>query len=227
MDEVIRSLGVYRSRHNMSRHARTLQKACKRIRNDPFFEEWHFMIMHRDSPHMGPIEDCVLGVVACPGWAHWSNERLVLMARHVDVQDSGQRRYPRKIEYAIKVVILPPPGSLPISLGGNEDAYPPHTESIRLANAFREAAYEWEAELAGKMTVPALDSSFGVAQQGLSSMHTDEGPADNLSGNASQSEPTIIQHALEWPQEVSQDTLDSALVWQQVSGVPEYDSGAG
>ncbi len=221
MDEVIRSLGVYRSQHNMSRHARTLQKACKRIRNDPFFEEWHFMIMHRDSPYMGPIEDCVLGVVACPGWADWSNERLVLMARHVDARDSGQRRQPRKIEYVIKAVILPPPGSLPISLSGNEDAYPLHTESIRLANAFREAAYEWEAELAHKMAVPASDLSFGVAQQGLSPTHTDEGPADNPSEKASLD---MIQHAMEWPQEASQDTPDSVLVWQQVSDVPEYDS---
>ena len=221
MDEVIRSLGMYRSQRDISGHARTLQKACKRIRNDPFLEEWHFVIMDSSSPCGVLVGDCVLGIAACPGWADRSNERLVLMARYVDVQDSGQRRHPRKIEYAIKAVILPPPGSLSISLGGNEDAYPPHTESISLANAFREAAYEWEAELARKMTALALDSSFGVAQQGLSPTHADEGQHGDLPEKPSL---TMIQRAMEWPQEARQGIPDSAPVRQQVSDVPEHDS---
>jgi len=208
----------------MSRHARTLQKACKSIRNDPFFEEWHFVIMDRDSPYRGLFQECVLGVVACPGWADRSNERLVLMARHVDADELGQSCRPRKIEYAIKTVVLPPPGSLPIALGGSEDTYPPYTESIRLATAFRERACEWEAELAHRMTAPTLDSSFGMAQQGLSSMYADQMPEDYLSEKSRTGEPLMVQNTLEWPQAASQGIPDSAPLRQQVSDMPEYDS---
>ncbi len=167
MNEVIRSLDMYRLRRNTSRHARTLQKACKRIRNDPFFRGWRFALINRDSPPGGFIEEYPFGIAACPGWADRSGERLVIMARRIDVQDLGQRCRPLRIEYAIKRVALPPPGALLTYLGGNEHLYPPCIEPISLAAAFREAAYEWEAELGPKVT-------------DMSSMHADPGPADDL-----------------------------------------------
>lgn len=166
MNEVIRSLGRHRSRRDMSKHARTLQKACKRIRNDPFFRGWRFAFVDRDSTHGGLTEECVLGIIACPSWADCGSERLVIVARHTDGRDWGRRRRPARVEYAIKNIVLSPPGSLHTDRGGNEDTYPPHIEPISLAAAFRETAYEWEAQLARKMTR-------------LSSVRTDQGQEDH------------------------------------------------
>jgi hypothetical protein len=216
MNEVIRSLGRHRSRRNMSKHARTLQKACKRIRNDPFFRGWRFAFVDLDSTHGGLTEECILGIIACPSWADCGSERLVIVARHTDGRDLGRRRRPARVEYAIKNVVLSPPGSLHTDRGGNEDTYPPYIEPISLAAAFRETAYEWEAELVRKMTH-------------LSSMRTDQGRADDLIEKVHASETVIVQSARELPQGASQSMPDSASIQEQVSSPvdsPEHSFAA-
>ena len=216
MNEVIRSLGMYRSRRNMPRYARTLQKACKRIRNDPFFRGWHFAFMDSDSPHGGVTEECVFGMASCPGWAECGSERLVITVRRMEGQDLGRRCGPTRVEYAIKNVVLSPPGSLHTDRRGNEDTYPPYIEPISLAAAFRETAYEWEAELARTMTR-------------LSSVHTDQGRADDLLEKVRASETVIVQSARELPRGASQGVPDSAYIQEQVSSPvdsPEHSFAA-
>ena len=51
------------------------RKACKRIRNDPFFRGWRFAFVDLDST-WSLTEECILGIIACPSWADCGSERL-------------------------------------------------------------------------------------------------------------------------------------------------------
>lgn len=146
MNQVIMLLEACRTNRRLSRTARTVCRACKRIRNEPAFSNWQFTLLAQDPQIDTPSQDYLIGFAASPKWAEHTSSRLIIMARRLTLPHG--RRHPGAVEYVIKELQSPASAKIPPNIKEPyELIFGAQIEPIRLAGSFIAIAKVWEQEL--------------------------------------------------------------------------------